>query len=393
MEKTQRDARAEARPLPTLFLLIWGAYFCLYVLLWMSALFSNPNVKTAMTLVQFLTMGALAIYILCHRVNLWHLLFLCLVALVELKVQNRDLLVFVLFAYAAKDIDFKRFAKVDFCLRATMLFVVLGGCGLGLIKNVTGYYFHKYKEAWGFHHPNTFASYVFILVAELFLIVGTTARFVHYLFAFVCAAIVMSVTHSRTSLICLVATLLCFLLYRVFPAFMRSRFVKWMMALSPTLLLSSSVALTILYIKKNPIAQKISILLSGRIRLQTVYWKRYSVTLFGRRLTDTIMTDKTLDSGYIRCLLQNGLLFTIFLCLAYALIIFWAYRTRQYEIAFFSFFFILYGFMEASFLRVGFNITLLLFLKPEIWAFARLPKKVLALPPGLRRTKGAVLKS
>ncbi|MGX8729226.1 MAG: hypothetical protein ACSW75_06615, partial [Lachnospiraceae bacterium] len=96
---------------------------------------------------------------------------------------------------------------------------------------------------------------------------------------------------------------------------------------------------------------------------------------------------------YIRCLLQNGLIFTIFLCLAFALVIFWAYRTRQYEIAFFSIFFILYGFMEASFLRIGFNISLLLFLKPEIWLFRKIPRRVLVLPPQLRRTKAALSKS
>ena len=137
--------------------------------------------------------------------------------------------------------------------------------------------------------------------------------------------------------------------------------MKWLLAISPALLLSISVLLTEMYIRKNPLAFKISKMLSGRIYLQSYYWKRYPVNLFGRRMAEALTTERVLDSGYIRCLLQNGLIFTIFLCVAYALVILWAYRMRQYEIAFFAVFFIIYGFMEASFLRVGFNISLLLF--------------------------------
>ena len=379
----------ENRPLPTFFVLIWGVYFCSYALLWMSSLNANGNVKTAVTLIQLATMAALAVYIVSRRVSLWHLLFLCLVAAVELKVQNRDLLLFVLFAYAAKDIDFRRFVRVDLILRSVMLAVILGGCALGLIKNVTGYYHHTYKEAWGFRHPNTYATYVFIIVAEVFLLAGTAMRLWRYAVAVFAVILVMPVTHSRTSLICLLAAVLCFFLNRIFPAFMRSRPVKWLLAISPALLLSISVLLTEMYIRKNPLAFKISKMLSGRIYLQSYYWKRYPVNLFGRRMAEALTTERVLDSGYIRCLLQNGLIFTIFLCVAYALVILWAYRMRQYEIAFFAVFFIIYGFMEASFLRVGFNISLLLFLKPEIWRFRRIPEKVMALPPGLRRVEPA----
>ncbi|MGX8702954.1 MAG: hypothetical protein ACSW8H_00710 [bacterium] len=383
----------ENRPLPTFFMLIWSVYFVLYALLWMTSLYFNDNVKLLVTLLQFATMGALGIYIISRRVGIWHLLFLCLVAAVELKVQNRDLLIFILFAYAARDIDFKRFVRVDIVLRGIMLVVILGGCSLGLIRNVTGYYYHTYKEAWGFRHPNTYATFVFIIAAEVLLLAGTAVKLWHYAVIALAVLMVMPVTHSRTSLLCLLAAGLCFFLHRVFPAFMESRPVKWMLALSPTILMTVSVALTVLYIKKNPIAQRISRMLSGRIYLQSYYWRRYKVTLFGRRMADALTTEKTLDSGYIRCLLQNGLIFTIFLCLAFALVIFWAYRTRQYEIAFFSIFFILYGFMEASFLRIGFNISLLLFLKPEIWLFRKIPRRVLVLPPQLRRTKAALSKS
>ena len=377
----------ENRPLPTFFMLIWGVYFTLYALLWMTSLSANENIKLLITLLQLGTMGALGIYIVCRRVSLWHLLFLILVAVVELKVQNRDLLIFILFAYAARDIDFKRFVRVDIILRGAMLAVILLGSSLGLIKNVTGFYYHTYKEAWGFRHPNTFATYVFILAAEVLLLAGTAVRLWHFAVCVFAAALVMPVTHSRTSLLCLLAACLCFFLYRVFPAFMRSRPVKWALALSPALLTMLSVGLTMLYIRKNPLAIRISKMLSGRIYLQSYYWRRYPVNLFGRRMADALTTEKTLDSGYIRCLLQNGLIFTVFLCAAYAMVIFWAYRTKQYEIAFFSIFFILYGFMEASFLRVGFNISLLLFLKPEIWCFRRIPRKVLALPPDLRRAE------
>ena len=383
----------ENRPLPTFFVLIWSVYFVLYALLWMTSLYFNDQVKLLVTLLQFATMGALGIYIVSRRVGLWHLLFLCLVAAVELKVQNRDLLIFILFAYAARDIDFKRFVRVDIVLRGIMLVVILGGCSLGFIKNVTGYYYHTYKEAWGFRHPNTYATFVFIIAAEVLLLAGTAVRLWHFAVVALAAAMVMPVTHSRTSLLCLLAAALCFFLYRVFPAFMESRPVKWMLALAPTILMSVSVALTVLYIRKNPIAQRISRMLSGRIYLQSYYWRRYKVTLFGRRMADALTTERVLDSGYIRCLLQNGLIFTIFLCLAYALVILWAYRTRRYEIAFFSIFFILYGFMEASFLRVGFNISLLLFLKPEVWLIRKIPRRVLTLPPHLTRTKTALSKS
>lgn len=381
----------QRKPLPTFFVLIWGAYFCLYALLWMSGLFNMT--KQAVTLLQFATMGVLALYILCRDASIWHLLFLCLLAAVELKVQNRDLLLFVLFAYAAKDLDFKRFVRADFCIRLTMLFVILGGQVLGVIPNVTGIYYRTYKEAWGFRHPNTFASYVFILLAEIFLIAGLGVRIWHFLLAGLVVWPVMGVTHSRTSLICLLAVLLCFLLYRLWPSFMRSRPVKWLLALTPTILLATSVLLTILYIRKNAFAIRISKMLSGRIYLQSYYWKRYSVTLFGRRMADTLTTSKTLDSGYIRCLLQNGILFTAFLLLAYAMVILWAYRTRQYEIAYFTLFFMVYGFMEASFLRIGFNITLLLFLKPAVWRFWRIPLRVPALKNALRRGTPAVART
>jgi hypothetical protein len=107
-------------------------------------------------------------------------------------------------------------------------------------------------------------------------------------------------------------------------------------------------------------------LLSNRLRLSQIFINRYPINAFGSRLQFTIGQGVTfeeyelLDNGYLRLLLESGLLFTILMFFYYRWI-----NKRMTESGFALFpiissVFFMYGITEWFFLSLPFNIFVLL---------------------------------
>ena len=131
------------------------------------------------------------------------------------------------------------------------------------------------------------------------------------------------------------------------------------------LLLVVSIVLTKLYISGNSIAILADKVFTNRIRLQSIYWKKFGMSLWGKDIS-ALTSRFVLDSAYIRCLVAYGIVFSVVFCDDYVNILHKANKVGNNRLIILIIFFLVMGFAETSMLRVTFNITILALLNDKI---------------------------
>jgi len=368
------------------FYAVWVLYISAFSVIWCTTLSSKSPFSTFYKAVEIAVLLMLALGLLFSRITVDMALFLIVCAAAGIACRNRDFLMMVLWMAAARKLDFKRFIRVDAAVRCVCLIVIMAGFAFGLIPNRSGVFYHTYKESWGFRHPNVFAAYACVLLMELLMIAGRRLRGLEFILVVLAAAGVYKVTSSKTAVACLALFIFLIFLFRTAPRIMRSRPAALAFASVPPLMVSLGYLVTKIYIWKAPGARTIDRMLSRRPFLQSLFLRRYPVKLFGQNIS-AYQEKRVLDSALMRLLIQDGLIFTIIITAAYSLLIWHNIRQGEAMYAALAVCFVIYGFMEAHFLRAGINISLLLLLDARIWPAAdfklRLPvRHAAARPPG-----------
>ncbi len=139
------------------------------------------------------------------------------------KCGKNDMLRVVTLMMAARDIDLKKAMKYSFyvCLVGFTV-IALMACG-GVLGDLTLSFDYgrgvgeETRYVFGFGHPNTLFSSVFVLLLMWIWIYGRTAGVLPYLVLIVSSVIITYLTKSRTSALILAATIVLAIVFRLFP--------------------------------------------------------------------------------------------------------------------------------------------------------------------------------
>ena len=118
------------------------------------------------------------------------------------------------------------------------------------------------------------------------------------------------------------------------------------------ILLFMSIILTICYIKNYEFAIQLNQFLSNRLSLQGFYFNIYNINLIGNNI-DFI---KTLDNGYVKVILNYGLITTAFLAVLYNLNLKRATKEKNKELIFILLILMIFTLSESSMLYIYNNI-------------------------------------
>lgn len=351
---------------------LWIFYTGIYYLLWASSLkISFPLALTTLKIIQIFTIACLVVLFPLKKMKkkaffimLWVVI---LIMTLELVNSNVEFLTTIMFILCADEIDFERLVKIDFKVKITWLNIIFILNLLGIIQNVEGYYYNgDYKMSLGFQHPNTLGAFVIIILLEWLIIQrkNKSNKFMIISVMIFFGGITWYITASKTALYIFSVIIILEIMTFVCPRIFELKIVPYLFSVMPPILLTISIILTKLYIDHAELALVLNKLLSGRLYLQSLFWKSYPVTLFGQDISGL---DIVLDSGYIRCILQYGIVFTIFLCASYAILLYKLIKYKKYELSFLILFFVTYGFSETSFLRLPLNISLIGLISHKIY--------------------------
>lgn len=355
-----------------LFYIVWAFYSSMYCLFWVSNLKRSYSVQGLLKISNYITVVLLILLFVSKRwfdrreFNRYILLGAIFIG-VEIFVSNLDFTVLILFILCAADIDFREFIRFDIKIKLFWLFAILLLYYLGITKNFVGYINGAYKQALGFQHPNTFAMFVLIILLEWLYLRSRIMKLAERLCILLVWFVAMQISLSRTTGYMFLVVYILFILYRYFPKIFDYKIIKILFSSSMPVMTVLSVIITKLYIKGSRFAIELDKIMTHRIRLQSLYWKVYSVQLFGQRINMDSSFQVILDSAYIRCLLSYGIIFTLFLCYFYTIVTYKSFSKGHAELAFLMVFFTVMGFGETSMLRIIMNITFLALLNQSLF--------------------------
>ena len=179
--------------------------------------------------------------------------------------------------------------------------------------------------------------------------------------------IVWKISSARTSAFTFLVVFCLFYITNKYPKIYSLNWVQAAFKVITPVCAAISFVAVYLYRAKNSIGILINTLMSERINIISSFLDKYDLTLFGQELE--IYTTRQakfmgvranpLDNAYARCLLMYGIIFFVFLCVAYTIFINRAMKSRMYPLVLMCTFFVFIGIGESYLLNPIFNITLL----------------------------------
>ena len=365
------------------FYVVWAFYSCAYFLLVASSVKLLINVKSIMAPVQMATLAGLGILLIHPNYSIKYIILVVGGLGLSMMIMNREVMILILFAVNAKQINFKEFLKFDILMKSVWVIMIIGLFFAGVLPNVDGYFYGSYKQSWGFQHPNTFAMNTYMILMEYLCLKFKKLKLTDAMVFAVGFLIINAITRSRTAGYSFLAILLVVLVIKIYPKIMEFSLIRLAILAFVPFLNVLSLVLTVMYGYRSSFILKLNKLLSGRIFLQFMYWNRFDVKLFGQNFDSGFADRYFLDNGYMRALLEFGLVFLLVLCAAYIITFYRCMRYKRYELVCLLLFCTLLGFTESTFLKVSVNVSILLFFNDSVTN--RLMSRVYELLKGLDR--------
>lgn len=348
-----------------LFYCTWAFYSIFFFLFWASSLKTITNVYSILSIGNYCTGLFLIALIISKSYKEKDFLFFLLIALVVLIVfykSDSTPLLIMLFAIAAKGIDYYKFIRFDLFLKIFWLIVILFLHVVEILPNVEGFYgtsqFGSYKSSLGFQHPNTLAIMVLTILLQWFILYLDSFKFRHLLVIAGVLVLLIHVTLSRAVIISFIVIVILSLLIRRAELNKSNTIFKALIVGFPIFAFGISYLFSILFIKGNKLILQLDSYLSHRIRLQAFSYSKYGISLFGNSISDD-SSQLVVDNAYMKTLIIYGLLFSIIICILYCLTLYRAINENDKILLILCFYFLFLGFAESTIFRVGFNISLI----------------------------------
>jgi len=290
-------------------------------------------------------------------INKIALIFFIIIGGVVSYFTTKDIIIFELLLMVAASIGFKfnEVVKNDFRSKIIIFILIVSSYLLGYTStNFTIVRNGELRNAFGFYHPNTFGMYVMIIFLEyIYLMKPKNIRLI--LSSVLLATFVNFSSNARSAVYGIVSATILVILRGYVKKSIQNKIIAFILGNIYVILFIISIFVTILYINKNDLALYINELMTRRLSLQAEYMSRYDIKLFGNMIDFT----KTLDNGYLKCLLNYGILVTILYAWVNYSVIKKAIKNNNFIIAIYIVILQVYTMSESSMLYIYFNIFLL----------------------------------
>lgn len=283
------------------------------------------------TILAVMAAGGLGIYILRQaypkKILTGYLIIGVLALYCVLKTGNYGFLITVILCMAMRKSDFDTVIKHIFVYESFFLvfhtcysFMCWGFLGIPFWQDVYG----VNRCSFGFIHPNMFSMYVFQLILMWVWLNYDKVKKEHLVEIAAIAFCVVIFTKTRTSFID--TLILCLLLLFVNKEYGNSKKMLTMCAKYITPMTAAvTLFLSLTFASGNLISRIADKILNTRIRLGGYAYEKYGMTLFGQDLSgmevvwDSFwgITEHTFDSIYTAVAMNYGLIWLIFICIAF----------------------------------------------------------------------------
>lgn len=238
-------------------------------------------------------------------------------AVANLKyTSDLSILFYIVFVASMTFDNTDSFLRTDIKVRFSFLFVVVGLCLLGVLENYTmmrpdG----SVRHSLGFNHPNMLGAYCIVILLEFLAIrLGEKLRMRDIFLLLLSILLVHYMSNSRTYILTLLLVLVISdIIYRTK---LNNKVTNVLLILLPVILTVLSFVLAISFKRGNPMWEKLDMLVSNRISFAQPFLMTHNLQAFGQNIElvgsvhAMLINSNThiLDMGYLRFVLENGVI-------------------------------------------------------------------------------------
>lgn len=262
--------------------------------------------------------------------------------------------------------------KISFYTQITLTVLTIVSFIFKLIPNDILYRYGAIRQSLGFAHPNLLGRLLMCLTFAYLYLYKEKINWIHLCFIAILNIGVYYITLSRTSFICAVMAIVCFVFYKYTKLF-QTKIAQIILRMAFPVIFFLGVFLPMTY-RNNAFYIMLNNFFSNRLIQGHYYLEKYGISLFGQPIPNIIKIynpvqkwweEWVVDSAYLRILIEHG--FIVFFII-FAFIMLKANRLlkKGYSL---EVCFILISLFYAFFERYSYNIfiftaPLLLFVEP-----------------------------
>lgn len=353
-----------------LFFLGWTIYLVSYTMLKLSEInimFDESFMYKATCLIAGIIFFIKIVFVDKHNIKKI-LLYLLLIAIFLLNAyysKSESLLFVLLVILSSNNIDFNKFVKYDMKIRIIMFLFIFMLFSIDLLPNFTRYINGSFKQSFGFAHPNILCIYVVtILLENLYLNKKISVGFV---FGNIITLVLLYIyCNSRTSIYTYILIFIIYIFVKNKDKIFNNRIVKLCLCSLPIILFMISFLCIDLYGKNNQFVKELNKVLTTRISSGYRFYNNYGISMFGTKIktvsTRTALLNNTsidtLDMGYVRIAINNGLIISLIVIVLFVVMQKRAIEIKDYKFLLICTFFVITGFAENNFTNIVFNFSL-----------------------------------
>lgn len=269
-------------------------------------------------------------------------LVLCNTILILFSAKSRAPLILVLLIWACSFYDFKKIIKLYLSVMFGFMLFTWATSLFKIVPEIIITRAERQRFSLGFIYPlETMTFFLFLVICYVY-IKAKKFSIKDFLLIQVVAYLLYALTDARTSYFLVVGVSLVALIYaktkiEVLLEKISPKFCYMMVAV----LILSILGCGYFYNKDNAILSKLNDLLSTRLELMYQAFQSYGLSLFGEKIkwvgfggqSDPALVEKIynfVDCGYAKMLLDYGIVFSIFVCVGYALMYQYALEKKDY---------------------------------------------------------------
>lgn len=276
--------------------------------------------------------------------------------------KEQLLLIYIIMAISAKNIDNDKIIKYYLGFNLLFLLVVVIGNTVGIIPDTTDLHYRlvngvqKIRYDFGFGNPNAMFFYLMPIYTGYIYIRYEKYNWVDRIVLWSVAIFVSITTYSRTGFFVIILGLIMVEIFKHIDIF-KFNFIKIIVTNIPLILILVSLFIGVVFAK----SPKLNSLLSARPE----YWNKYlsSMSIFGNAQSNSMFYTYPLDNSYVYLLSLYGILVTLLFILITNFSLNKFIEQKNYKFIIITTMFFLYGFGENILFSASLNFTLILMLK------------------------------
>lgn len=291
--------------------------------------------------------------------NIVILIILFFISIISFYITKSTMFIEILLvSFNVIGMKFDKVIKMDLIIKVfVILFVVL--------MNKLGYANSEFivtrdgdfvRNSYGFYHPNTFGMILMMTFFEFIYLRRKKINYKDYIIAIILLLFIKFTCDTRTVIYCILFYMI-FLLIKNQLSF-KSKIINVIKDNLYLILLFISIGLTILYMNNYQIAIQLNQFMSNRLYLQAFFFDFYDINFIGNNI-DYV---RTLDNGYIKIILNYGIIITIVVAIIFNFNLKKSTKFQEKELILLFLVILLFSLSESFMLYIYNNIFMIYYL-------------------------------